>query len=592
LYKKLPSLFTYAKTDHIKASFKFNITSADENGAVYFGFTRSAETLAKNKASALILKVGGVIKPYIRVEYNGTPYLAGNYTLTAFTTVLSTGTNYGFDLELNNSVLSGTLKDANGTELETKTLTFNGAKVFDGIDSFGISDHSAGGVVGAMVGTFDDLTVSSWDRWIHGYPQIGTAGAPNIVAENYFISDILAETWSQPTLLTSDAMFIPGYIKTNDFYIMLGNGNDEAGNLTYDVSGNATSLATAKTFTVEGLTGTATVNLKVYNLSANTAYLVKDNNITDGGNTITIATTDSSGVLTFSGTLGSTHTYEVFQDTTAPTGVGVSTFGTITASSIEIIKPATVTENESGLYQWQVRRNSVTGLGLNSINTTSVIDSSLSQNTQYSYDSQFNDNAGNVSTYGTLATKYTLANTPTNLSASSDLNSVSLTVDSFLNATSDLSGYYFSRSGATSGWIQTNSWTDTGLSCSHSYDYSVKYRNGEGVETSSISITKSTNRCGSGGMLAGWNNLPVISTGKVFPKYNLGTSTLRNGSKGEAVMELQRFLNNKLNFSLAVDGKLGSKTIIAIKKLQKENGLKVDGVVGEKTKFLINLFNK
>ena len=35
------------------------------------------------------------------------------------------------------------------------------------------------------------------------------------------------------------------------------------------------------------------------------------------------------------------------------------------------------------------------------------------------------------------------------------------TVDSFPNATSGSSGYYFSRSGANSDWIQTNSWQDT-----------------------------------------------------------------------------------------------------------------------------------
>ncbi|MDQ5971771.1 MAG: Peptidoglycan-binding protein, partial [Patescibacteria group bacterium] len=37
--------------------------------------------------------------------------------------------------------------------------------------------------------------------------------------------------------------------------------------------------------------------------------------------------------------------------------------------------------------------------------------------------------------------------------------------------------------------------------------------------------------------------------------YNFGTTTLKNGSKGEAVMELQRFLNATLNLGLVVDGK-------------------------------------
>src|SRR3989339_841157 len=70
--------------------------------------------------------------------------------------------------------------------------------------------------------------------------------------------------------------------------------------------------------------------------------------------------------------------------------------------------------------------------------------------------------------------------------------------------------------------------------------------------------------------------------------YNFGTTTLKNGSKGEAVKELQRFLNDKLNLGLEIDGVLGSKTIAVIKKWQKENGLVPDGLIGSKTKALMN----
>jgi hypothetical protein len=66
--------------------------------------------------------------------------------------------------------------------------------------------------------------------------------------------------------------------------------------------------------------------------------------------------------------------------------------------------------------------------------------------------------------------------------------------------------------------------------------------------------------------------------------YNFGTVILKNGSKGEAVKELQKFLNKVLKLNLKVDGKLGPKTIIVIKKWQKANGLVADGLVGEKTK--------
>ena len=52
--------------------------------------------------------------------------------------------------------------------------------------------------------------------------------------------------------------------------------------------------------------------------------------------------------------------------------------------------------------------------------------------------------------------------------------------------------------------------------------------------------------------------------------------------------ELQRFLNDKLNLGLKLDGKIGPKTIAVIKKWQKDHGLKADGLIGPKTKALMN----
>lgn len=76
-----------------------------------------------------------------------------------------------------------------------------------------------------------------------------------------------------------------------------------------------------------------------------------------------------------------------------------------------------------------------------------------------------------------------------------------------------------------------------------------------------------------------------VSTAKV---YNLGTAVLKDGSRGEAVKELQRFLNDKLNLGLELDGILGPKTIAVIKTWQATNGLVADGLIGPKTKALIN----
>jgi dihydrofolate reductase len=77
----------------------------------------------------------------------------------------------------------------------------------------------------------------------------------------------------------------------------------------------------------------------------------------------------------------------------------------------------------------------------------------------------------------------------------------------------------------------------------------------------------------------------VITT---IQSYNFGTTILKNGSRGEAVKELQRFLNAKLNLGLIVDGILGPKTIVVIKQWQKDNGLVADGLIGPKTKVKMN----
>lgn len=59
--------------------------------------------------------------------------------------------------------------------------------------------------------------------------------------------------------------------------------------------------------------------------------------------------------------------------------------------------------------------------------------------------------------------------------------------------------------------------------------------------------------------------------------------TLKNGSRGDQVEELQALLNAKYGSTLEIDGIFGEKTEQAVKAFQKANGLTVDGVVGPKT---------
>lgn len=54
---------------------------------------------------------------------------------------------------------------------------------------------------------------------------------------------------------------------------------------------------------------------------------------------------------------------------------------------------------------------------------------------------------------------------------------------------------------------------------------------------------------------------------------------IKKGSKGSAVLQLQKMLNAK-GYKLTEDGDFGSKTEAAVKAYQKANGLEVDGEVG------------
>lgn len=58
--------------------------------------------------------------------------------------------------------------------------------------------------------------------------------------------------------------------------------------------------------------------------------------------------------------------------------------------------------------------------------------------------------------------------------------------------------------------------------------------------------------------------------------------TIKMGSKGEYVKELQKLLNQNGN-NLEVDGIFGAKTESAVRKYQIQKGLAVDGIVGPKT---------
>lgn len=214
--------------------------------------------------------------------------------------------------------------------------------------------------------------------------------------------------------------------------------------------------------------------------------------VSDGTHSITAVATDAVGNSKNSATIN------VTVDNAGPINVEVFSI-TPTSSSQLIITAQTAIDSVSGLAAAPYYFDRNNGVANSDWQISTIFaDAGLSSNTQYNYKVKAKDATDNISNYSPIVSKYTLADIPTNFSAFLNSNNITLAVDSFPNATSGSSGYYFSRSGADSGWIQTNSWQDTNLPCGTSYTYSVKYRNAEGVETIPISLTKSTAACGIG----------------------------------------------------------------------------------------------
>lgn len=65
--------------------------------------------------------------------------------------------------------------------------------------------------------------------------------------------------------------------------------------------------------------------------------------------------------------------------------------------------------------------------------------------------------------------------------------------------------------------------------------------------------------------------------------YDLGTRMLEYGDEGSDVAILQQELTNLNFYSAKIDGIYGKKTVEAVKRLQKANNLKVDGIAGNST---------
>ena len=177
---------------------------------------------------------------------------------------------------------------------------------------------------------------------------------------------------------------------------------------------------------------------------------------------------------------------------------GTSTFYTLqatpTAATIDTATTTVLTITASGSFS-----NLVTGTaglyfenvteGTNSgwVQTNSWEETGLTTNTGYAYRVKARNSEGTETAFTGTSTLYTIQATPIAVTAvEADVDTLSVTAaGSFANLTTGTAGLYFENvtEGTNSGWVQINSWTETGLENNTDYTYRAKSRNSEGTET-------------------------------------------------------------------------------------------------------------
>ncbi|WP_224366383.1 fibronectin type III domain-containing protein [Hyalangium versicolor] len=193
-------------------------------------------------------------------------------------------------------------------------------------------------------------------------------------------------------------------------------------------------------------------------------------------------------------------------DTTAPSTP--SNLTATAASTSQINLSWTGSTDNVGVTGYTIYRN---GTAVGSSTTTSYSDTGLAANTSYSYTVKASDAAGNISSASNTATATTKANstdttapsTPSNLAATAASSSqINL---SWTGSTDNVgvTGYIVYRNGTQVGTPTGTSYSDTGLTASTAYSYTVKARDAAGNLSAASNTATATTQASSGGGSSG-----------------------------------------------------------------------------------------
>lgn len=227
--------------------------------------------------------------------------------------------------------------------------------------------------------------------------------------------------------------------------------------------------------------------------------------LSSGAHTFSVQATDQAGNVSAPASYGWTI------DTTPPSAPGNPTASA--SSPTQVALSWTASSDASGIAGYRISRNG--GLLATVGNVTSYVDSTAAPSTSYTYTVTATDAAGNVGPASSGANVTTPADPPdtTPPSVPIGLHSTAVSTSSVSLAWtasaddpggSGVGGYYVYRNGTEAGHTTGTSYTDTGLSPSTKYSYTVAAEDNAGNESAqSSSLPVTTASASSGTLLLG-----------------------------------------------------------------------------------------
>ncbi len=326
-------------------------------------------------------------------------------------------------------------------------------------------------------------------------------GTGNINSNPLFIGGA-AGTWTavasynsttgQTTLTNGSGGFAPGAL-VGKFI----NPNNSQALQSFVVANTATTITVWGDFSTMGIGNGTAYQIYDYHISNSSPCLDTGNNALVPG---TISTDLDGNTRIADGDVNMTATvdmgaYEVVPPigpipnpmffAVAPTNMGTSSISMTATTAVTAVSPVT--------YMFEC--TSATPGGTSSFwqNSTGYTDTGLDANTLYSYKVAARDATlptPNVTAFSAVSSAATLIESPTGISSgivgfdTADLVAQGV----FTNLTVGMSGLYFESmtpgpGGGVNTWVQTSSLTATGLTPDTDYEFRVKARNQNGVET-------------------------------------------------------------------------------------------------------------